>query len=86
MTKVKFFGKVIQVMKADGYTQIRFAVDDNYDTIILAKISSELTDNNRILEDDYITLSGYSMGLLTYESTLGGEITIPSITVNKIER
>lgn len=86
MTKVKFSGKVIQVMEGDGYTQVRFAVNDNYDTIILAEISLELTDNNRILEDDYVTLSGYSMGLLTYESTLGGEITIPSITVEKIER
>lgn len=86
LTKVKFSGKVVQVMEGDSATQIRFAVNDDYDTIIYAEISTELTDNNRILEDDYVTLSGYSMGLLTYDSTLGGEITIPSISVDKIDR
>lgn len=85
-TKVKFSGKVVQVMEGDGTTQIRFAVNDNYDTIIYAEISSDLTDNNRVLEDDYVTLSGISMGLLTYDSTMGGEITIPSIVVDKIDR
>lgn len=85
-TKVKFSGKVVQVMEGDGTTQIRFAVDDDYDKIIYAEISSDLTNNNRLLEDDYVTLSGISMGLLTYESTMGGEITIPSIVVDKIDR
>lgn len=85
-TKVKFSGKVVQVMEGEGTTQIRFAVNDDYDSIIYAEISTDLTDNNRVLEDDYITLSGTSMGLLTYESTMGGEITIPSINVDKIDR
>ena len=85
-TKVKFSGKVVQVMEGDGATQIRFAVDDDYDKIIYAEISSDLADNNRLLEDDYATLFGISMGLLTYESTMGGEITIPSIVVDKIDR
>lgn len=85
-TKVKFSGKVVQVIEGEGTTQIRFAVNDDYDTIIYADIPSSLTENNRVLEDDYLTLSGISMGLLTYESTLGGEITIPSITVDKIDR
>lgn len=85
-TKVKFSGKVVQVMEGDGTTQIRFAVNDDYDKIIYAEISSDLTYNNRLLEDDYITISGISMGLLTYESTMGGEITIPSMTVDKIDR
>lgn len=84
--KVKFSGKVVQVMEGEGTTQVRFAVNDDYDTIIYAEISADLTDNNRILEDDYVTLSGISMGLLTYESTMGGEITIPSISVDKIDR
>ncbi|MFL2100414.1 hypothetical protein [Desemzia sp. FAM 23989] len=84
--KVKFSGKVVQVMEGEGTTQIRFAVDDDYDKIIYAEISSDLTNNDRLLEDDYVTLSGISMGLLTYESTMGGEITIPSIVVDKIDR
>lgn len=85
-TKVKFSGKVIQVMEGEGTTQIRFAVNDDYDNIIYAELSADLTKNNRVLEDDYITLSGISEGLLSYESTMGGNITIPSISVDKIDR
>ena len=85
-TKVKFSGKVIQVMEGEGTTQIRFAVNDDYNSTIYAELSADLTKNNRVLEDDYITLSGFSMGLLSYKSTMGGEITVPSISVDKIER
>lgn len=85
-TKVKFSGKIIQVMEDSDTTKIRFAVNDDYDNIIYAELSSELTQNNRVLEDDYITISGISMGLLSYESTMGGNITIPSVVVDKIDR
>lgn len=35
----------------------------------------------RILEDDIITIFGVSSGLITYTSTLGGNITIPAVSV-----
>ncbi|KAK2210161.1 toxin regulator, partial [Clostridioides difficile] len=38
----------------------------------------------RVLEDDYITIRGISAGTITYESTMGGKITIPGIAVEKI--
>ena len=84
-TKVKFYGKVIQVLEDDDTTQIRLAVDDNYDTVIYGEYDSNIV-SSRILEDDYITVSGISMGLLTYESTMGGNITIPSMTIDKIDQ
>lgn len=83
--KVKFYGKVIQVMEGDGETQVRIAVNDDYDKIIYASYDSYIVVS-RILEDDLITLMGTSDGLLTYESTMGGEITIPSIIIDKIEQ
>ena len=83
--KVKFSGKVIQVMEGDGETQIRIAVNDDYDKVIYGSYVSYLVES-RILEDDYITVMGTSDGLLTYESTMGGEITIPSIVIDKIEQ
>lgn len=83
--KVKFRGKVIQVMEGDSETQIRLAVNSNYDTIIYCGIPKELTSNNRVLEDDVITVYGVSYGLLSYKSTLGGTITIPSVLVDKFE-
>lgn len=84
--KIKFYGKVVQVMEGDTFTSLRFAADDNYDTVLYCEVPKDLVTNNRILEDDYVTLSGISYGLYTYKSTLGGNITIPAMTVDIIER
>ncbi|MGP4074600.1 toxin regulator [Halobacillus sp. K22] len=84
--KVKFSGEVIQVIEAEGEeTQLRIAVDDDYDQVIFVSYDSSMIDS-RILEDDKITIMGVSLGLLTYESTMGGEITVPAIAVDQIEQ
>ncbi|MFP7254260.1 toxin regulator [Terribacillus goriensis] len=83
--KVKFSGKVVQVMEGDGITQIRFAVNDNYDTILLGEFDASVVDS-RILEDDELTIYGTSGGVITYESTMGGNITIPSMVIDKIDQ
>lgn len=83
--KVKFSGKVIQVMEGDEITQLRLAVDGDYDKIIYCEYDSTLV-TSRVLEDDNITVLGISMGLYSYKSTMGGTITIPSMTVDKIEQ
>jgi FtsZ-interacting cell division protein ZipA len=83
--KVKFRGKVIQVIEGDGETQIRLAVNDNYDTILYAAYESDIV-KSRILDDDMITIMGISGGLLSYESTNGGTITIPMVYVDKIDQ
>ncbi|MGM0878843.1 MAG: toxin regulator [Bacillota bacterium] len=83
--KVKFRGKVVQVMEGDGTTQIRFAVGENYDTILFGEFESHIVES-RVLEDDIITVMGISSGLLTYESTMGGNISIPGMLIEKIER
>ena len=82
--KVKFHGTVIQVMEGDGVTQIRLAVGDNYDTILFAEFDSSVVDS-RILENDTITIRGLSTGLITYESTIGGSISIPGVSIEQIE-
>lgn len=71
-------------MEGDGETQLRIAVDGNYDNIIYVGYEPGITDI-RILESDYVTFRGISMGLITYESTLGGNITIPSVYIQQIE-
>lgn len=83
--KVKFKGKVIQVMEGDGETQIRLAVNDDYDTILYGAYDSSIL-TSRVLEDDYITIYGLSGGLLSYQSAMGGQISIPSVLIQKIER
>jgi len=83
--KVKFYGKVIQVIEGSSDIQIRLAVDDNYDTILFGQYSSDIV-SSRVLEDDYITIYGTSVGTISYESTMGGTITIPGVYIEKIDQ
>lgn len=78
-------GTVVQTMEGDeDVVELRVAVDDDYDQIVYLKINREII-NTRILEDDTIKFYGISTGLITYESTEGADITIPSVTVEKFE-
>lgn len=83
--KVKFYGKVIQVLEGTSSVQIRLAVDDNYDTVLLGEYLPSIV-TSRILDDDHITIYGTSVGTISYESTLGGTITIPGVYIDKIEQ
>ncbi|WP_409302951.1 toxin regulator [Peribacillus sp. SCS-155] len=83
--KVKFRGKVVQVIEGDGETQIRFAVNSDYDTILFASFDSAVV-NSRVLEDDVITIMGTSAGLITYDSTMGGQISIPGVSIDRIDQ
>lgn len=85
LEKVKFSGKVVQVMEGeDTINQLRVAINDDYDNIMLVEYEKDILDS-RILEDDYINIYGFSVGVITYESTMGGNITIPAISANIIE-
>lgn len=78
-------GTVVQTIESDeDVVELRVAVDDDYDDIVYLKINREII-NTRILEDDNIKFYGISKGLITYESTEGTDITIPSVTVEKFE-
>ena len=72
-------------MEGDGTTQIRLAVNDDYDNVLYAEFDSTVVDS-RILEDDTITIRGLSTGLMTYESTMGGSISILGISIEQIEQ
>ena len=82
--KCKFRGKVVQVMEGDRIYNIRLAVNGDYDNIIYILAETNVLDQ-RILEDDYITVYGTSTGIYTYESTLGASISIPSMLVDRVE-
>lgn len=81
---VTFEGKIIQVIQGDGASQFRIATNDDYDKVMLIEIDNSQLES-RILEDDYIRFYGTYMGEITYESTLGGNITIPGVVVEKFE-
>lgn len=82
---VKFTGKVIQVIEGDSEIDIRLAVNKDYDTVIYCGYDPSIVIS-RVLEDDIITVYGVSLGLYSYQSTLGGKITIPAVFVDKIDQ
>jgi len=83
--KVKFAGEVAQVIEGDDFVQLRLAVNDDYDCMLFVQYDKSIV-SSRVLEDDWITIYGTSMGTITYESTMGGEITIPAVLVDKIDQ
>ncbi|MBQ3463638.1 MAG: hypothetical protein IJH36_11140 [Clostridia bacterium] len=77
-------GKVIQVIEGDTETQHRIAVNGNYDKVIFVGYPKNMVAS-RVLEDDYVTVYGTSLGLYSYQSTMGGKITIPALYLDRIE-
>lgn len=77
-----FEGKVIQVSEQMGNTAIyRVNVNNDdgiwTDTIYVTYKRPE--GESRVLEDDIITIYGELGGIITYQSVMGGNVTIPSI-------
>lgn len=84
LKRVTFEGKIIQVMQGDESSQYRLAANGDYNNVFLLEISNDQLDQ-RILDDDYIRFYGMFMGEITYESALGGNITVPGVLVDEFE-
>ena len=82
--KVKFTGKVLQILEGDDENQMRLATKGNYDDVVYCGYDPSILDV-RILEDDTIVIYGVSLGTLSYESTMGKQVTLPAIWVDRIE-
>lgn len=78
-----FSGEVAQVIEGDGTTELRIAVDGDYDDIIYGIYDNRILDS-RLLENDKIQFYGESCGIISYQSTLGDTISIPSMSIYKI--
>ncbi len=88
--KVKFTGKVLQVMEGNTETHIRVSLHKSdygwYDTeqvLYCGYVQSSLPF--RILENDIITLYGSAFGLYSYETVSGTTITLPCVWIDKVE-
>lgn len=82
--KVTLSGEIAQVIEDEDFSQYRLAIDGDYDKMVLIQIPKELL-TSRVLENDLITVYGESLGTIDYESTMGGQITIPAVNVDKFE-
>ncbi|SDK54885.1 hypothetical protein [Lacicoccus qingdaonensis] len=74
---ITFEGKIIQVLEEDGVSAYRIAVNDDYDRVVLVSTQSSSLEE-RLLEDDYVTVYGEFTELMTYETVVGGSRTVPS--------
>lgn len=80
---LSFSGEVAQVIEGEETTELRIAVDGDYDDIIYGIYDNRILDS-RLLEDDKIQFYGESCGIISYQSTLGATISIPSMSIYKI--
>ncbi|PLS31734.1 tcdA-E operon negative regulator [Bifidobacterium margollesii] len=83
--RVHLHGKVVQVIEDDTVSQYRVSVqqDDygNWDSDHVIYVMYVRTSaDSRILKNDIVDIWGTSQGTITYQSSLGGDITIPSVT------
>ncbi len=88
--KAKFTGEIIQVVAdSTGVGATLRAnvtkVGSSYrDTIYV--IYPGMSNNNRILENDIVTMYGVMDGMETYETIMGGSMTIPKFLATSIEQ
>ena len=80
--RVFYRGEVVQVIEDQGDFQLRVNVTPGdygfwSDTVFLRDVDAPV----RILEGDIIAFVGRMNGTFTYETVMGGKVTIPDITV-----
>lgn len=88
LAQVKYTGKVIQVQEDGNDVGLRVNVTKgNYDlyTDTIFVLYDKGIIKGRVLEDDIITFYGNSMGLLTYKTVMGAEMTIPQVLALIVE-
>ncbi len=82
--KAKFTGKVVQAIEDDKETDLRIAVNGDYDNILYVSYNPNIT-SVRILEKDNVIVKGVSQGIYSYKSTLGSKISIPLLIADSID-
>ena len=76
---IKFTGTITQIIGShDEYNCFRMNVDDNTNYNLLVICPEKILDFN-LLVDDNITIYGGFLGLFTYETVLGDELTVPCV-------
>lgn len=83
--KVKFKGYVAQILEGDSDVQMRLATKGHYDNILYCDYDKSLV-SSRILEGDTITIYGVSLGTITYTSSMNVPITIPAVSIDRIDQ
>lgn len=80
---VVFTGKIVQILESDGVIDCRIAISSNYDKMMYCTYIYRVGES-RLLEDDIIRFKAISMGIYTYTTIFGGEVSIPSVVIDEI--
>lgn len=81
---VQISGKVLQVQNGDDTVHYRIGTQDNgYEGVFLVEISKNSLEN-RVLEDDWVTVYGYYFGVAEYTTVMNAKREIPIILAEKI--
>lgn len=80
--KITLSGTVLQVMEKGIFDQMRVAIDDDYDQVVLIEYLPILLDEH-LLEDDYITFYGTYLGTTTYENVMGVSRNMPTFKAGR---
>lgn len=79
--KVVYEGVIVQIMEDGKYTDLRLAINGDYDSIIFVKYFG-LTD---FVEDDTVKIYGTVFGSYNYTSTANHNISLPAVIADNIE-
>lgn len=86
--RAKFKGEVVQVIEGYFNTTLRVDVTKGkygiYTDTMYVVYTPQSTTENRILEDDIITIYGELAGIETYETVMGAKVSIPRIDAEYI--
>ena len=80
---VYFMGEVTQVLGERGSWEMRISVTPSEFGFWDDPVYVFYTGNKRFLEEDIVEFIGYYADVVTYESVLGGDITIPSVLAER---
>ena len=80
-TDVYFRGEVIQVLGEPGLWNLRVNVTPGAYGLWDDTVFIEYTGDQRYLDDDIIDFVGTFTGPYTYESVIGGDITVPGVLI-----
>lgn len=85
---IKVSGKVVQVIENGDYVDLRVNItkgEYRYNDTVYVKYKRKTKDEDRILENDIVSIWGISDGLYTYQTVMKDYRTIPLVQAEYIE-
>ena len=82
-TNISIYGHVAQKMVSGDRVTLRVATAWRYDNVYYVTYNQSDIGVS-VIEGDYITVYGVSTGVYTYTAVMGNEITVPSMTAERI--